>query len=73
MLQDPPGSWLLYQPEDYSVIINLSKLKALAEAAKRDPYDNLAANNYSISMPPAMALGLIAEIERRRELNVSDP
>ncbi|MBH3358810.1 hypothetical protein [Pseudomonas guariconensis] len=46
--------------------INLTKLKALAEAAKRDPYDHLAANDYGMSMPPATALELIAEIERHR-------
>ncbi|MFO3723975.1 hypothetical protein [Pseudomonas sp. HLMP] len=46
--------------------INLAKLKALAEAAKRDPYDHVAANDYGMSMPPAMALELIAEIERHR-------
>lgn len=50
--------------------IDLSKLEALAEADKRDLYDNLAANNYDISMPPAMALELIAEIERQREVKV---
>lgn len=49
--------------------INLSKLKELAEAAKRDPYDNLAANDYGMSMPPATALELIAEIERHRQVN----
>lgn len=46
--------------------INLAKLKALAEAAKRDPYDHVAANDFGTSMPPAMALELIAEIERHR-------
>ncbi|MFK4234910.1 hypothetical protein [Pseudomonas guariconensis] len=49
--------------------INLTKLKALAEAAKRDPYDHLAANDYGMSMPPATALELIAEIERHRPVN----
>ncbi|SDD78736.1 hypothetical protein SAMN05216185_111172 [Pseudomonas guariconensis] len=46
--------------------INLTKLKALAEAAKRDPYDHLAANDYGMSMPPATALEQNAEIERHR-------
>ncbi|HCR1337603.1 TPA: hypothetical protein ONA26_003171 [Pseudomonas aeruginosa] len=46
--------------------INLTKLKALAEAAKRDPYDHLAANDYGMSMPPATALELIAEVEHHR-------
>lgn len=46
--------------------IDLSKLKTLAEAAKRAPYDHLAANDYGMSMPPATALELIAEIERHR-------
>ncbi len=49
--------------------IDLLKLKALAEAAKRDPYDHMAANDYGMSMPPAMALELIAEIERHRQVN----
>lgn len=49
--------------------IDLLKLKALAEAAKRDLYDNLAAYEYGMSMSPAMELELIAEIERHREVN----
>ncbi|WP_139672327.1 hypothetical protein [Pseudomonas sp. F16(2018)] len=50
------------------MIIDLSKLRILAEAAKLDPYDNLVANTYGISMPPAKGSELIAEIERHREV-----
>lgn len=46
--------------------LNLSELKALATAAKRDPYDHVAGNDYGMAMPPAVTLELIAEIERQR-------
>ncbi|WP_099431234.1 hypothetical protein [Pseudomonas mosselii] len=49
--------------------INLSELKYLATVAKRDPYDHVAANDYGMAMPPAVALELIAEIERQRLIN----
>jgi hypothetical protein len=49
--------------------LNLSELKALATAAKRDPYDHVAGNDYGMAMPPAVTLELIAEIERHRLVN----
>lgn len=49
--------------------LNLSELKALATAAKRAPYDHVAANDYGMAMPPAVTLELIAEIERQRLIN----
>ena len=49
--------------------LNLSELKALATAAKRDPYDRVAGNDYGMAMPPAVTLELIAEIERHRLVN----
>jgi len=48
--------------------VDILKLKALAEAAKRDQYDNVALNDYGVAMPPAVALELIAEIERHRQV-----
>jgi hypothetical protein len=49
--------------------VDILKLKALAEAAKRDQYDNVALNDYGMAMPPAVTLELIAEIERHRQVN----
>ena len=49
--------------------VDILKLKALATAAKRDQYDNVALNDYGIAMAPAVTLELIAEIERHRQVN----
>lgn len=49
--------------------VDILKLKALAEAAKRDQYDCVALNDYGMAMPPAITLELIAEIERHRQVN----
>ncbi|MFV2944264.1 hypothetical protein [Pseudomonas japonica] len=49
--------------------INLQKLKALAQAAQGNPYNAEAGHDYGMAMPPAVALELIAEIERHRPLN----
>ncbi|WP_277593035.1 hypothetical protein [Pseudomonas chlororaphis] len=46
--------------------INLPKLKALATAAAKSPYDAVALNDYGMAVPPATVLDLIAEIERHR-------
>ncbi|AZC35884.1 hypothetical protein [Pseudomonas chlororaphis] len=46
--------------------INLPKLKALATAATKSPYDAVALNDYGMAVPPATVLDLIAEIERHR-------
>ncbi|MEE1922877.1 hypothetical protein V0R50_21055 [Pseudomonas sp. 148P] len=47
--------------------IDLHELKILATAAKSNPYDAVAGNDYGMAMPPAVTLGLIAEIERHRQ------
>lgn len=47
--------------------IDLHELKTLATAAKSNPYDAVAGNDYGMAMPPAVALGLIAEIERHHQ------
>lgn len=49
--------------------VDLLKLKALATKAKRDQYDCVALNDYGMAVPPATVLELIAEIERRRQVN----
>lgn len=49
--------------------VDILKLKALATAAKRDQYDNVALNDYGMAMAPAVTLELIAEIERHRQVN----
>lgn len=45
-------------------MINIEKLKALAEAAKNDCGDYVALNDYGMAVPPAVVLALIAENER---------
>lgn len=47
--------------------IDLHELKALATAAKSDPYDAVAGHDYGMAMPPAVTLKLIEEIERHRQ------
>ena len=49
--------------------IDLIKLKALATAAAANQYDGVALNDYGTALPPATVLGLIAEIERHRQVN----
>ncbi|MEK2608470.1 hypothetical protein WLF18_05055 [Pseudomonas shirazensis] len=49
--------------------VDILKLKALATKAKRDQYDYVALNDYGMAVPPATVLELIAEIERRRQVN----
>lgn len=49
--------------------IDISKLKALAAAAAADQRDVVALNDYGTAVPPATVLGLIAEIERHRQIN----
>lgn len=49
--------------------IDLIKLKALAAAAAANQYDLVALNEYGTAVPPATVLGLIAEIERHRQVN----
>ncbi len=49
--------------------LKLAELKNLATAAKRDQHDYVAANECGMAMPPAVALELIAEIERHRQVN----
>lgn len=48
---------------------DLIKLKALATAAAANQYDLVALNDYGAAVPPATVLGLIAEIERHRQVN----
>lgn len=45
-------------------MINIEKLKALAEAAKNDCGDYVALNDYGMAVPPAVVLALIADNER---------
>lgn len=47
--------------------IDLHELKALATAAKSDPYDAVAGHDYGMALPPAVTLKLIEEIERHRQ------
>ena len=49
--------------------IDIIKLRALATAAAANQYDAVALNNYGTAVPPATVLGLIAEIERHRQIN----
>ncbi|WP_445677443.1 hypothetical protein [Pseudomonas putida] len=48
--------------------IDIIKLKALATAAAANQYDAVALNDYGTAVPPATVLGLIAEIERHRQI-----
>ncbi|WEA21662.1 hypothetical protein [Pseudomonas juntendi] len=48
--------------------IDIIKLKALATAAAANQYDAVALNDYGTEVPPATVLGLIAEIERHRQI-----
>lgn len=47
--------------------IDLHELKALATAAKSDPYDAVAGHDYGMAMAPAVTLKLVEEIERHRQ------
>lgn len=49
--------------------IDIIRLKALATAAAANQYDSVALNDYGTALPPATMLGLIAEIERHRQIN----
>lgn len=49
--------------------IDIIRLKALATAAAANQYDSVALNDYGTAVPPATVLGLIAEIERHRQIN----
>ncbi|AFK70858.1 helix-turn-helix domain-containing protein [Pseudomonas putida] len=49
--------------------IDIIRLKALATAAAANQYDSAALNDYGTALPPATVLGLIAEIERHRQIN----
>ena len=49
--------------------IDIIKLKTLATAAAANQYDVVALNDYGTAVPPATVLGLIAEIERHRQIN----
>ncbi|MFG0851619.1 helix-turn-helix domain-containing protein [Pseudomonas sp. FYR_2] len=49
--------------------IDIIRLKALATAAAANQYDSVALNDYGTALPPATVLGLIAEIERHRQIN----
>ncbi|MCE1004477.1 helix-turn-helix domain-containing protein [Pseudomonas sp. NMI1173_11] len=49
--------------------IDIIKLKALATAAAANQYDAVALNDYGTAVRPATVLGLIAEIERHRQIN----
>ncbi|AOX10704.1 hypothetical protein Q5O_20715 [Pseudomonas putida JB] len=49
--------------------IDIIRLKALATAAAVNQYDSVALNDYGTALPPATVLGLIAEIERHRQIN----
>lgn len=49
--------------------IDLINLKALATAAAANQCDPVALNDYGTAVPPATVLGLIAEIERHRQVN----
>ncbi|MFF7108143.1 hypothetical protein [Pseudomonas sichuanensis] len=49
--------------------VDLIELKALATAAVANQYDPVALNDYGTAVPPATVLGLIAEIERHRQVN----
>lgn len=46
-----------------------SELKRLAIAAQNDCGDYVALNDYGMAVPPAVVLGLIAELERVVGLN----
>lgn len=48
--------------------VDILKLKTLAETAKRNQYDCLALNDYGTAVSPAVALELITEIERHRQV-----
>lgn len=49
--------------------IDIVRLKALATAAAANQYDSVALNDYGTALPPTTVLGLIAEIERHRQIN----
>lgn len=49
--------------------IDIIKLKALATAAAANQYDAVALNDYGTAVQPATVLGLIAEIERHRQID----
>lgn len=49
--------------------IDILELKALATAAAANQYDAVTLNYYGTALPPATVLGLIAEIERHRQMN----
>lgn len=49
--------------------IDIIRLQALATAAAVNQYDSVALNDYRTALPPATVLGLIAEIERHRQIS----
>jgi hypothetical protein len=48
--------------------VDILKLRTLAEAAQRNPRNYVVLNDYGMAVPPTTVLELIAEIERRRQV-----